>query len=265
MQYYWETFTSDRFNTLAQSDDVSSHHRMSVFKTFCMSFEVLSDKNQRAADLLNMLSCLDNTTIAEGILRDEKPIKIIQKLGSFNDRLEFLNVVADLHALALAYQTENDGTIRLSLHPLVHSMSLARLTKEQRWFWNTQACHLFTGSLEDSSNREKFMRTLAFNHLVYLSHQSISLQKHQLSEEASFQLWWLLSSLLMYNYFLWCIAGRVEQLASFFKSAIASLDFSPAQRSIGPPMFLAHFYADAVQYTNDTSTHLAIMKSFIAG
>ncbi|KAF7508686.1 hypothetical protein GJ744_008933 [Endocarpon pusillum] len=273
MEHYWESFHSDRITVLDPSEDPSTHHRESVFKTFCLSFDALQDKNLNAAKLLVQLSYLENTTVSEHmLLPNGKPAKGIENLGLYKDRLGYLDAVADLNALALAYRTEQDGVTFVSLHPLVHWMTRARLPKNVQWNWNRNAVRLLTTPLMDPSSREQFVTSSTFQHVVHVLDYSTTMPDDLVSRSDTFTLWKLLSCLLFDSYLNWHLLGRMEQLAIFSKHAMAVLEEAisnpecpTTEHDFTLALAMAEVSSEAVRYTTDIETPLIILKRFVSG
>ncbi|OAX82787.1 hypothetical protein ACJ72_02859 [Emergomyces africanus] len=263
IEYYLEAFKLDRTMVL-EHPEATSIHQESVFKTFKLSFGVLMEKNYSAAVLLTFLGFLDNTTISENLLlEDGKRRKSLQSVKTFETRLEFINCVADLHALALVHYFEGDDGIMLSLHPLVHYMSRARLKGIQRLIFSTNAAYFLLSPILFRSPTESAINHASFKHLLQVLQQAMDLTEEPLSSIRNLRLWTYLAQLLINHYPYWHVSGKVGDLVAFSKRAISVLEFSTEEHHFNAWAWAALLLAQASEFVTSQETSYTAIKAFL--
>ncbi|OJD18067.1 hypothetical protein AJ78_01897 [Emergomyces pasteurianus Ep9510] len=263
IEYYWEAFKLDRTAVL-EHPETTSIHQESVFTTFKLCFEVLMEKNYSAAVLLTFLGFLDNTTISENLLlEDGKRRKSLQSVKTFETRLEFINCVADLRALALVYYSEDDDGIMLSLHPLVHYMSRARLKKVQRLINLTNTAYFLLSPMLCQSPKETAINHASFKHLVQLLEQAMDLTEEPLSSARNLQLWTYLAQLLINYYPYWHVSGKVGDLMAFSNRAISVLEFSTDEHHFNAWAWASLLLGQSSEFVTSKETPYTAIKVFL--
>ncbi|PGH34123.1 hypothetical protein GX50_03086 [[Emmonsia] crescens] len=263
IEYYWEAFKLDR-TTVLEHPETTSIHQESVFTTFKLSFGVLMEKNYAAAVLLTFLSFLDNTTISENLLlEDGKRRKSLASVNMFETRLEFINSVADLHALALVYYSEGEDGIMISLHPLVHYMSRARLKEIQRLIHTTHAAYFLLSPIIFQSPTESAINHSSFKHLLQVLQQAIDLTEEPLSSVRNLRLWAYLAQLLVRYYPYWHVSGKVGDLVAFGKRAISVLEFSTEEYHFTAWAWASLLLGQASEFVTTSETSYTSIKAFL--
>ncbi|OJD27184.1 hypothetical protein ACJ73_01426 [Blastomyces percursus] len=263
IEYYWNVFNLDRTAVL-DHPEITSIHQESVFTTFKLSFGVLMEKNHAAAVLLTFLACLDNTTISEHLLIEGgKRRKSLPSLQIFETRLEFVNSVADLHALALVYYSEGEDGIMISLHPLVHYMSRARLKPFQRVIHTTHAAYFLLWPILFRSSTESPTSHSSFKHLLQVLQQAMDLTEEPLSSVRHLQLWTYLAQLLISYYPYWHVSGKVGDLFAIGKRAVSVLEFSTGEHNFTSWAWASIIVSQASEFIPSGGTSYTSIKVFL--
>ncbi|PGH11415.1 hypothetical protein AJ79_04916 [Helicocarpus griseus UAMH5409] len=263
IQYYWQTFNHDRTMVLEQPEATSIHHE-SVLVTFRMSFTVLMQKNFSAAMFLTFLGYLDNMMISEDLLFENgKRRKSLDHFTMFETRLDFLKGVADLHALALIYYFEKDDGIVLSVHPLVHHLSVARLKDDQRLIWTTRMAYFLLSPIIYPTATETFLNHSSFKHLLRVLQQAMALSVDPLQKDRNLRLWSYVAQLTAHYYPYWHVSGKVGDLVAVFKRAISVLEYSTEQYHYTAWGYAAVVLTQAFEFTLSSESSYAIFKTFL--
>ncbi|EQL35284.1 hypothetical protein BDFG_03030 [Blastomyces dermatitidis ATCC 26199] len=263
IEYYWNVFKLDRTTVLDHPENTSIH-RESVFTTFKLSFGVLMEKNYAAAVLLTFLGFLDNTTISEHLLLEGgRRRKSLPSVQMFETRLEFVNSVADLHALALIYYSEGEDGIMISLHPLVHYMSRARLKPIQRLTQTTHAAYFLLSPILFRSATESSTSHSSFKHLLQVLQQAMDATEEPLSSVRHLRLWTYLAQLLISYYPYWHVSGKVGDLFAIGKRAVSVLEFSTDEHNFTAWAWASILVAQASEFIPSSGVSDTSIKVFL--
>ncbi|PGH02751.1 hypothetical protein GX51_04485 [Blastomyces parvus] len=264
IEYYWNAFKLDRTTVLDHPENTSIHQE-SVFTTFKLSFGVLMEKNYAAAVLLTFLGYLDNTTISEHLLiEDGKRRKSLPSVQMFETRLEFVNSVADMHALALIYYFEGEDGMMISVHPLVHYMSRARLKPNQRLSQTTNAAYFLLSPILFRSATESPTSHSSFKHLLQVLREAMDFTEEPLPSVQTLRLWTYLPQLLINYYPFWHVSGKVGDLYAIGKRAVSVLEFSTNEHNFTAWAWASIVVAQASEFTPSSETSdTAAIKNFL--
>ena len=156
LQDYQLQFQSSRKSTLEKSPRVSMH-KESVFETFNISFNTIMKRNLAAARLLSFISFLDAETILESLILSTNESITVFYAAVIADRQGYLQAVQELLSFSLIRIRLEGGKKSISLHPLVHYLSRARLNTENQWRWKERVViWLFQSSIATGADMAYF-------------------------------------------------------------------------------------------------------------
>lgn len=110
-------------------------HKESVFETFKMSFNAIVERDMAAARLLCFMGFLDARGVREDLILSNDERHAIFRAQVMKDEKGFFNGIRVLTSFSLIRVKIEAGKKSISLHPLVHYPSRARLNVENQWRW----------------------------------------------------------------------------------------------------------------------------------
>ncbi len=262
MEYYWESYHSNRVKVL-ELPDPTSIHQTSVFRTFQLSFEVVMERNVNAARLLIMLSYLDNSTISEELFfQDGQPLKSLAGLVAIEDRLGFLDLVMELQSLALIYCHGEGGSMLLSLHPLVHYMARARLNVVNRWRWTGKVARFILHPFHEQPPQETSYS--GFKHLLIVLQQATEITiAEPIGRDKSRQLWCMLTFLITQYRVYWHTLGKTQDCERFCKRAVEIMEDATDDFHVHQWAVAVALLCESTQYMETHETSEMIIRRFV--
>ena len=134
LQEYLQQFQNNRRDMLEKSPAFSMH-KESVFGTFNMSFNAIVERDMAAARLLCFMGFLDAESVREDLILSTDERHAIFRAQVMKDEKECFNGIKVLMSFSLIRVKIEAGKKSISLHPLVHYLSRARLNVENQWRW----------------------------------------------------------------------------------------------------------------------------------
>ena len=134
LQDYLQQFESSKRDTLEQAPAISMH-KESVLETFNLSFKAVVKRNMDAAKLLCFIGFLDAGGVPEDLLTSTDARLTLFRKEVIADQKGVLQAVRLLISFSLVRVKVESDKKTISLHPLVHYLSRARMNIENQWRW----------------------------------------------------------------------------------------------------------------------------------
>ena len=221
---YKEQFETNRRIILEKSPAVSMH-KDSVFETFIISFEKIKERNMAAARLLTFLGFLDGEAILENLILSNREDITVFWVKVVPGPTEFHAAVQELLSFSLIRVTLDGNVKSISLHPLVHCFSRARLDVDKQWRWIEIAASWVLLSSTATSAYEPY-----YPHLQELLQQTKSLKSFPKDLERYRRVWCYLGLLLQHHQHTWHSQGRMEELDKYAKMVMTVIEEDPNNR-----------------------------------
>ena len=130
-QEYLQQFQNNRRDMLEKSPAFSMH-KESVFGTFSMSFNAIVERDMAAARLLCFMGFLDAEGVQEDMMMSTSEGHTIFRVQVIKDQKEYFDGMKVLMSFSLIRVKIEAGRKSISLRPLVHYLSRARLNIENQ-------------------------------------------------------------------------------------------------------------------------------------
>ena len=206
---YQQQFQSNKRSTLDRSPRVSMH-KDSVFKTFSLSFEAIKERNSAASGLLCFLGFLDAGAVSEELLLSSDATITAFKPTVIADHAEFLHAVQELLSFSLIRTRLEDGRRSISLHPLVHYLTRARLKVENQWVWKEKTVRWLLQSAQVTAADTAF-----FPHVREQMKQLTEFTDHPADSQIRRWIYMVLGQLQHYYRVVWHNHGAMDELHTY--------------------------------------------------
>lgn len=257
---YLQQFQDDRRDTLDKSPTFSMH-KESVVQTFNMSFKAVMERNMAAAKLLCFMGFLD----AEGVL-ESLILSTDERITIFRDEVmsgpkEFRDGIQVLTSFSLIRVKSEAEKKSISLHPLVHYLSRARLNVENQWRWKGRVT-IWLVQLSVAANAD----TVYFPHVREQMQQMTEIKSSPADIQKRRSVYYCLALLMNHYRFAWQNLGAMDELHKYSEMVmeVVEEDLEDQEHlSIVAVMALIEVQIITVQFISSDSTYDQIVLRYV--
>ncbi|KAI9800977.1 MAG: hypothetical protein M1825_003511 [Sarcosagium campestre] len=219
LEEYLREYKSNRRSLLSEAHGVSKDNQ-SVFATFDLSFRAVAKRNLAAARLLTFTSFLDYRCIQETLILNEDPILSPWMAQIFQDGGGYMKARRDLLAFSLIRMRTSDGINIISVHPLVHYFSRARLSPKRLTFWTDfVSSYLIRSTTNGIASTQIFIQTMRF-----CEQATAAVMEDSKTVNGRKTFWCLIVELMLQYQLHWKIHGANGERDRYCKMAIDALE-----------------------------------------
>ncbi|MCJ1253239.1 hypothetical protein MMC24_001050 [Lignoscripta atroalba] len=260
LQDYLQQFQNNRRDTLEKSPAFSMH-KESVFETFNMSFNAIMKRNMAAAKLLCFMGFLDAEGVLESLMLSTDERVTIFRDQVMKDQKEFFDGIQVLISFSLIRVKIEADKKSISLHPLVHYLSRARLNVENQWRWKARVVSWLV-QLSVAADADM----VYFPHVREQMQQMIEIKSFPADIQRRRSVYYCLALLQNHYRFAWQNQGAMDELYKYSEVVMGVLEEDLEDQehlSIVAKMAIISVHATAAQFISSDSTFDQIVLRYL--